>query len=66
MKGVLSESECGMVRVSRVFQKLLKYWDFHTQQSLEFTENHKKIKYPVSCICVEEWTDWLKMIERQQ
>ncbi len=31
-----------------VFQKLLIYWDFHTQPSLGFTENGpKKRKYPV-------------------
>ncbi len=36
-------------RLVRVFQKLLIYWDFHTQQSLEFTENGpNKRKYPVS------------------
>ncbi len=61
-----------------VFQKLLIYWDFHTQPSLEFTENGpSKRKYPVSGSCVDEnallmsevrgeWTDWLEMIERQQ
>ncbi len=61
-----------------VFQKLLIYWDFHTQPSLGFTENGlKKRKYPVSGSCVDEnallmsevrgeWTDWLEMIERQQ
>ncbi len=32
-----------------VFQKLLIYWDFHTQPSLGFTENGpKNRKYPVS------------------
>ncbi len=61
-----------------VFQKLLIYWDFHTQPSLGFTENGpKNIKYPVSGSCVDEnallmsevrgeWADWLEMIERQQ
>ncbi len=61
-----------------VFQKLLIYWDFHTQPSLGFTENGpKKRKYPVSGRCVDEnvllmsevrgeWTDWVEMIERQQ
>ncbi len=35
-----------------VFQKLLIYWDFHTQASLEFTENgQKKRKYPVNGSC---------------
>ncbi len=38
-----------------VFQKLLIYWDFHTQLSLGFTENGpKKRKYPVSGSCVDE------------
>ncbi len=38
-----------------VFQKLLIYWDFHTQPSLGFTENGPKTrKYPVSCRCVDE------------
>ncbi len=38
-----------------VFQKLLIYWDFHTQPSLVFTENGpKKRKYPVSGSCVDE------------
>ncbi len=38
-----------------VFQKLLIYWDFHVQLSLEFTENSpKKRKYPVSGSCVDE------------
>ncbi len=37
------------------FQKLLIYWDFHTQPSLGFTENGpKKIKYPVSGSCVDD------------
>ncbi len=61
-----------------VFQKLLIYWDFHTQPSLVFTENDlKKRKYPVSGSCVDEnallmsdvrgeWADWLEMIERPQ
>ncbi len=61
-----------------VFQKLLIYWDFHTQPYLGFTENGpKKRKYPVSGSCVDknallmsevrgEWADWLEMIERQQ
>jgi len=31
----------------RAFQKLLIYWDFHTQPSLGFTEiDQKKRKYP--------------------
>ncbi len=54
------------------------YWDFHTQQSLGFTENgQKKITYPVSGSRVDgnallmsevrgEWADWLEMIERQK
>ncbi len=38
-----------------VFQKLLIYWDFHTQPSLGFTENGpKNRKYPVSGSCVDE------------
>ncbi len=38
-----------------VFQKLLIYWDFHTQLSLGFTENGlKKRKYPVSGSCVDD------------
>ncbi len=38
-----------------VFQKLLIYWDFHTQPSLGFTENGpKKRKYPVSGSFVDE------------
>ncbi len=38
-----------------VFQKLLIYWDLHTQPSLEFTENgSKKRKYQVSGSCVDE------------
>ncbi len=38
-----------------VFQKLLIYWDFHTQPSLGFTENDpKKRNYPVSGSCVDE------------
>ncbi len=38
-----------------VFQKLLIYWDFHTQPSLGFTENDlKKRKYPVSGSCVDK------------
>ncbi len=38
-----------------VFQKLLIYWDLHTQPSLGFTENgQKKRKYPVSGSCVDE------------
>ncbi len=60
-----------------VFQKLLIYWDFHTQPSLEFTENGpKKRKYPVSGSCVNEnallmsevrgeWADWLEMMVTQ-
>ncbi len=81
-KGDLSDFERGMVVGARwlvwVFQKLLIYWDFHTQPSLGFTENGpKKRKYPVSGSCVDEnvllmsevrgeWADWLEMIERQQ
>ncbi len=80
-KGDLSDFERGMVvgvrRLVWVFQKLLIYWDFHTQPSLGLTENGlKKRKYPVSS-CVDEndllmwevrgeWADWLEMIERQQ
>ncbi len=38
-----------------VFQKLLIYWDFHTQLSLGFTENGPiKRKYPVSGSCVDK------------
>ncbi len=38
-----------------VFQKLLIYWDFHSQPSLGFTENGpKKIKYPVSSSCEDK------------
>ncbi len=38
-----------------VFQKLLIYWDFHSQPSLGFTENClKKRKYPESDSCVDE------------
>ncbi len=38
-----------------VFQKLLIYWDFHTQPSLGFTEKGpEKRKYPVSGSCVDE------------
>ncbi len=63
---------------SEYLEKLLIYWDFHTQPSLGFTENgQKKRKYPVSDSCVDEnallmsevrgeWADWLEMIERQQ
>ncbi len=63
---------------SEYIKKLLIYWDFHTQPSLEITENGlKKRKYPVSGSCVDEnallisevrgeWADWLEMIERQQ
>ncbi len=40
-------------RLVWVFQKLLIYWDFHTQPSLEFTENGPKKKYPVSGSCVD-------------
>ncbi len=37
-----------------VFQKLLIYWDFHSQPSLGITENGPKIrKYPVSGSCVD-------------
>ncbi len=55
----LSNFERGMVvgarRLVWVFQKLLIYWDFHTQPSLEFTENGlKKRKYLVICSCVDE------------
>ncbi len=39
-----------------VFQKLLIYWDFHTQPSLGFMENgQKKRKYPVTAVV------WTKM-----
>ncbi len=55
----LSDSERGMVvgadGLVWVFDKLLIYWDFHTQPSLGFTENGpKKRKYPVSGSCVDE------------
>ncbi len=77
-KGELSNFEHGIV-VGQVwvFQKLLIYWDFHAQPSLEFTENgQKKRKYPMSGSCVDEnallmsevrgeCADWLEMIERQ-
>ncbi len=58
-KGDLSDFERGMVvgarRLVWVFQKLLIYWDFHTQPSLGFTEKGpKKRKYPVSGSCVDE------------
>ncbi len=58
-KGDLSDFERGMVvgawRDGLSFQKLLIYWDFHTQPSLGFTENgQKKRKYPVSGSCVDE------------
>ncbi len=57
-KGDLRDFERGMVvgaRLVWVFQKLLIYWDFHAQPSLEFTENGlKKRKYPVSGGCVDE------------
>ncbi len=58
-KGDLSDFERGMVvgdrRLVWVFQKLLIYWDFHAQPSLEFTENGpKKRKYPVNGSCVDE------------
>ncbi len=58
-KGDLSDFERGMVvgadGLVWVFQKLLIYWDFHTQPSLGFTENGlKKRKYPVSGSCVDE------------
>ncbi len=47
-KGDLSDVERGMVvgarRLVWVFQKLLIYWDFHTQPSLGFTENGPKQK----------------------
>ncbi len=83
-KGDLSDFECGMVQLLVldglvwVFQKLLIYWDFHTQPSLGFTEiGQKKRKYPVSGSCGDEnvllmsevrgeLADWLEMIERQQ
>ncbi len=57
-KGDLSDFERGMVfgarRVVWVFQKLLIYWDFHTQPSLGFTQNGpNKRKYPVSGIFVD-------------
>ena len=81
-KGDLSDFERGMVvgarRAGSEYQKLLIYWDFHTQPSLGFTENGpKKRKYPMSGSCVDEnallmsevrggWADWFEMIERQQ
>ncbi len=53
-KGDLSDFERGMVVgawLVWVFQKLLIYWDFHTQPSLEFTENGpKKRKYTIQLI----------------
>ncbi len=45
-KGDLSDFERGMVvdaRLVWVFQKLLIYWDFHSQPSLWFTENGTEI-----------------------
>ncbi len=78
-KGDLSDFERAMFVGARravwVFQKLLIYWDFHAQPSLEFTENGREnIKYPVSGSCVDEnallmsevrgeRADWLEMIE---
>ncbi len=42
-----------------VFQKLLIYWDFHSQPSLGFTENGlKKRKYPVSGSCEDKTPCW--------
>ncbi len=54
-----------------VFQKLLIYWDFHTQPSLGFTENGpEKRKEDENALLMSEvrgeWADWLEMIERQQ
>lgn len=43
-KDNLSDFERGIV----VFQKVLIFWDFHTQPSLWFTENVSREKYPVS------------------
>ncbi len=79
-KGDLSNVEVLLVPdgLVWVFQKLLIYWDFHTQLYLGFTENGpKKRKYPVSGSCVDEtallmsdvrgeWTDWLEIKERKQ
>ncbi len=49
-----------------VFQKLLIYWDFHEQPSLEFTENGPKTrKYPVSGRCVDK-NAWLMSEVRGQ
>ncbi len=78
----LCDFEHGMVVGSRQsglsISKMLIYLYFHTQPSLELTENDlKKRKYPVSGSCEDEnallvsevrgeWTDWLEMIERQQ
>ncbi len=58
-KGDLSDFERGMVivpdRLVWVFQKLLIYWDFHTQPSLGLTEKgQKERKYPVSGSRVDE------------
>ncbi len=57
-KGELSDCERGMVvgadGLIWVFQKLLIYWDFHTQPALGFTENGpKQRKYPVIGSCVD-------------
>ncbi len=61
-----------------IFQKLLIYWDFHTQTiSRVYREWSEKRKYPVNDSCVDEnallmsevrgeWADWLEMIEKQQ
>ncbi len=51
-----------------VFQKLMIYWDFHTQTSLGFTENSpKKTKYPVTMPCwCQRSEEILKLIERQR
>ncbi len=58
-KGDLSDFERVMVvgadGLVWVLKKLLIYWDFQTQPSLEFTENApKNRKYPESGSCVEE------------
>ncbi len=43
-----------------VFHKLLIYWDFHTQPSLEFTENDPKKTKAIIHTDHQNWTteDW--------
>ena len=76
----LSEVDHGLVVVSDgLFEwKLLISWDFHTQQSLEFTQNGVKNKtHPLRCSSANrnallmrevsgEWSDWFKRTGRPQ